>query len=218
MHPGKIQHAAPLPDFFAMPFPDDPPAARPIPRPSASVASPTLAALTRAVRRRDPAAFAQFYDLYSFRIYQHLLFLAKGDERLAGEILQTVAIKLAVKMEIFTAEPPLLAWLQRLARNAFIDHVRAHRRENLSIPLDESAHAALADPASETALRHALDQALADCPVADRELLHAAYVDGQPLASLATQQGQTYKALESRLARLRQKVRAHLLRALRHEK
>lgn len=151
MHPGKIQLAAPLPDFFVMPFPDDQPATRPLPRLPASAlldSRAALAALTRAARRRDPAAFAQFYDLYSFRIYKHLLFLTKGDEPLAGEILQTVAIKLAVKMEIFTAEPPLLAWLHRLARNAFIDHVRAHRRENLSIPLDESTHAALADSAA----------------------------------------------------------------------
>ncbi|MGA2053336.1 MAG: sigma-70 family RNA polymerase sigma factor [Opitutales bacterium] len=214
---GKIQHASHLPGFLVMPLPDDRSASNPVPRFPAPAASSGLTALTRAVRRRDPAAFSEFYDRYSFRIYKHLLFLTRGDEQLAGEVLQTVAIKLAVKMEIFTAEPPLLAWLQRLARNAFIDHCRARRRENLSVPLDEAALAGLADRTAETALQNALDQALADCPPEDRELLHAAYVDGQPLAHLAAHHGQTYKALESRLARLRQKIRLRLLRALRHE-
>jgi RNA polymerase sigma factor (sigma-70 family) len=214
MHSGKLQHAAHLPGFLVMSLPRTPIAANS--RPPVPVAeTPGLADLTRAVRRRDSAAFARFYDRYSFRIYKHLLFLAKGDESRAGEILQTVAIKLATKMEIFSAEPPLLAWLQRLARHAFIDHCRATRREKLSLPLDEAALPPAAAP--DPALHHALAEALAACTPEERELLHAAYIDRRPLADLAAHGGQTYKALESRLARLRQKTRLHLLRALRHE-
>ncbi|HTB62414.1 MAG TPA: hypothetical protein VK737_02400, partial [Opitutales bacterium] len=66
-------------------------------------------------------------------------------------------------------------------------------------------------------LNESLRQALAECTPEDRELLQAVYVDGQSLGEVAAQNGQTYKALESRLGRLRQKIRQQLLTRLRHE-
>ena len=42
-----------------------------------------IRALTLAIRRGDAAAFARFYDLYSFRLYRFLLVLARGDENTA---------------------------------------------------------------------------------------------------------------------------------------
>jgi len=51
----------------------------------------------------------------------------------------------------------------------------------------------------------------------ERELIRAAYLDEQPLQSLADESGQTYKAIESRLGRLRLKIKTRLLNYLRHE-
>jgi DNA-directed RNA polymerase specialized sigma24 family protein len=42
-------------------------------------------------------------------------------------------------------------------------------------------------------------------------------VDERPLQGLADELGQTYKAVESRLARLRQKLKERVLENLRHE-
>jgi RNA polymerase sigma factor (sigma-70 family) len=51
----------------------------------------------------------------------------------------------------------------------------------------------------------------------EQELLRAAYEDERPLKELAEESGQTYKAVESRLGRLRQKLKTRLLSQLRNE-
>src|SRR5580765_1925029 len=79
---------------------------------------PALRRLTTAIREGDEEAFTRFHDLYSLRLYKYLLVLAKGNETEAREVLQTVVVKLARKMEVFDEEPRLWAWMCRLARNA----------------------------------------------------------------------------------------------------
>jgi RNA polymerase sigma factor (sigma-70 family) len=214
------QNTAHLPGFLAMPLPDD--AAKPHFRPvvSAETGIPPaiqLTALTQAIRRGDAGAFAQFYDLYGFRVYKHLLIISKGDELAAREVFQTVAIKLAKKIAVFDDERALWAWLRRVAHNAFIDYCRAQKRDARFVPMEESESAPTANTPGENNLREALRRVLADCAPADRELLSAVYVDGQALGEIAAQSGQSYKALESRLGRLRQKLRQKLLTQLRHE-
>ena len=187
---------------------------QPLPQPASAEFS--LHALTTAIRRGDETAFSRFHDLYSLRLYKYLLVLAKGDESEAREILQIVALKLAKKMQIFDDESRLWAWMSRLARNAFIDYRRSRKRHNLisldELPVDLSDSAAI-----ETRLSACLSSALESFTSEETELLRAAYIDEVPLQSLADESGQTYKALESRLGRLRKKLKLTLLNHLRHE-
>ena len=90
-------------------------------------AEPALRELTSAIRRGDEQAFTRFHDLYSLRLYKYLLVLAKGNDSEAREVLQTVVVKLARKMEVFEEERRLWAWMCRLARNAFVDRCRSRR-------------------------------------------------------------------------------------------
>src|SRR5580765_5393747 len=85
---------------------------QPLPKPASR--EPALRDLTTAIRRGDEAAFSHFHDLYSLRLYKYLLVLAKGDEAAAREVLQTVVLKLARKMETFDDESRLWAWMSRL--------------------------------------------------------------------------------------------------------
>jgi RNA polymerase sigma-70 factor (ECF subfamily) len=179
--------------------------------------APDIRALTRAVRRGDADAFARFYDLYSFRLYKFLLVLARGDENHAREACQAVFIKLAKRCDAFDDERRLWAWLCVLAKNTFIDNCRARQRLNRFVPLDELPTEAGSQVNSEHRLGGILRDALAALPPEERELLQAAYVDERPLQELADEAGQTYKAVESRLARLRQKLKEQLLKDLRHE-
>jgi len=186
--------------------PQDPPAAR-----------PDLRALTRAVRRGDAEAFSRFYDLYSFRLYKFLFALARGDENEAKEVCQAVLIKLTKRFEVFDDERQLWAWLATLTRNTFIDHCRAQQRRNRLVSLDAlpAAFDTKGDP--EHRLAELLRENLASLPPEERELIQAAYVDERPLQELADESGQTYKAVESRLGRLRHKLKERLLKNLRHE-
>ena len=218
MNSSRTSSAAHFPGFLAMTLPEDaaPPRSRDAPA-RRDAGTVNLETLTRAVRAGDATAFARFYDLYSLRIYKHLLVLAHGDESAAREVFQTVAIKLAKKIEIFDDERPLLAWLQRVAHNAFIDYWRTRQREARNVPLAEPADEPCSVESADPRLHDALRQALEGCDAEERELLCAFYIDGRPLAELARQSGQSYKALESRLARLRRKVRQQFLLNLRHE-
>src|SRR3954465_9266323 len=177
-----------------------------------------LRELTTAIRRGDEAAFTRFYELYSFRLYKYLVVVAKGDELEAREVLQTVVLKFAAKMEIFDQERRLWAWMCRLGRNAYIDRYRSRQRDGRHVPLEELRPDQHDDPGAENQLAQSLETALAGFTAEEAELLRAAYIDERPLQELADQAGQSYKALESRLGRLRKKVKECMLNHLRHEK
>jgi len=187
------------------------------PQASTVAAPPDIQALTRAVRRGDADAFSRFYDLYSFRLYKFLLVLAHGDEHEAREVCQGVFIKLAKRCDAFDDERRLWAWLCVVARNTFLDHCRSRQRLNCFVPLDELPTEPNAYMHPEHRLGEILHEALAALPPDDRELIQAAYVDKRPLRELADEAGQTYKAVESRLGRLRHKLKEQLLNDLRHE-
>jgi RNA polymerase sigma-70 factor (ECF subfamily) len=174
-----------------------------------------IQALTRAIRRGDPDAFSRFYELYSFRLYKFLLVLTRGDEGQAREVCQAVFIKLAKRFEEFDDEGRLWAWLCTVARNAFIDDCRARQRGQKFVPLEEGSAELEGD--SPNQLSELLRDALGGLPPDERELLQAAYVDERPLQELADASDQTCKAVQSRLARLRRKLKEQLLKTLRHE-
>jgi RNA polymerase sigma-70 factor (ECF subfamily) len=176
-----------------------------------------IRALTLAIRRGDAAAFARFYDLYSFRLYRFLLVLARGDENTAREVCQAAMTKLAKRFEVFDDERMLWAWLCTVAKNTFIDHYRAQRRRDRFVSLEEMPASIAGADNSTGQLSEILREALAALRPEERELMQAAYVDKRPLQELAGASGLTYKAVESRLARLRRKLKEQLLKNLRHE-
>ena len=166
---------------------------------------------------QNAAAFARFYDFYSFRIYKFLLVLTRGDENDAREICQAVFIKLAKRIKVVDDEGQLWAWLCALSKNTFIDHYRARQRQNRFVSLDDLPPEPLLDGAATRQLSEILRDTLEALPPEERELIQAAYVDERPLRELADASGDSYKAVESRLARLRQKLKEQLLKKLRHE-
>jgi len=183
----------------------------------APATAPDLRDLTQAICRGDEAAFTQFYDLYSLRLYKHLLVLTRGNEAEAREVLQTVVVKLAKKFQVFDEERRMWAWLCRLARNAYVDFCRARQREQRFVPLMED-QAELAGPRNEEQrLSASLERALEQLTAEEQELMRAAYVDERPLDELAKASGRTYKAVESQLGRLRGKLKKTMLNDLRHE-
>jgi RNA polymerase sigma-70 factor (ECF subfamily) len=212
-------NSARLSDFAAFPFHEAgaAPLAPDLMNPSEQAAREDLAKLTRAVQRGDEEAFGRFYDRYSLRIYKHLLVLARGNEDEAWEVLQTVLLKLSKRFQVFDDEGRFWAWLRQVARNAFLDHCRARGRAPDFISLEAMGAEPQGSLPAEHFLCASLRKALDGLPPADRELLRAAYVDGQPLGEIAGETGQTYKAIESRLGRLRRKLKTGILTHLRHE-
>jgi RNA polymerase sigma-70 factor, ECF subfamily len=172
--------------------------------------------LTQAIAHGDEAAFEEFHEQHALRIYRQLLGLTHGDEREAQEICHQVMMKLAGRCAVFDHEDDLRAWLWRVARNTFLDNCRKRQRDRKLIEL--AGERTTVDPApAADPLGSAMSTALRGLPDADAELLNAVYVDGRAIAELAVEQGQTYKAMESRLTRLRRRLKEAMLKLMRDE-
>jgi RNA polymerase sigma-70 factor (ECF subfamily) len=170
--------------------------------------------LTRAIVAGDEAAFREFYDGYSGRLFGFLLVLTSGQEEIARELHQTVMVKVARKFKVIATEAQLWAWLAQIARNAFIDHLRKQaRRRECTL---ETSHVGPAE-ATEEALVVRLEEGLQMLEPEERSLLETVYFEKRSHKEVATEGGQTVKAIDSRLARIRAKLRAIILRRIRNE-
>ena len=103
-----------------------------------------IRSLTRAIVKGDEAAFGEFYERFSGRLYGLLLFLSSGREEIAREILQITMIKVARKFRVFEQDTALWVWLSQIARNALVDYFREQSRlpKPVSIELLNSSSAA----------------------------------------------------------------------------
>lgn len=189
------------------------------PEPQLLRAEPDIQSLSQAIVRGDEAAFETFYDLYSARLYRLLLVVTGGDEEAAREVQQVVLIKAARKFKVFANDAELRAWLSQVARNAFVDHIRKQARYAGRVFLDGAPDLLHSGPSNtDERLLDWLEQGLAELNPEDRDLIDAVYARGRSHKDLATANGTTVKSIESKLARLRQKLRTTVLRRIRHER
>jgi len=188
-----------------------------VPLPAATSPAP-VATLTAALARGDEAAFRDFHAAYAGRLLRYALAVTRGEEALAEEAVQAALVRIAGKVRAFAEEEAFWAWLARVVRSCVIDCARRDARhaalrerlrgEPACVPSSDEIERAFTDP---------LRAALATLAPDDRDLLSAKYEDGESTADLAARAGCTPKAMESRLARLRQRVREVALAHLRHE-
>jgi RNA polymerase sigma-70 factor (ECF subfamily) len=176
--------------------------------------------MTARMTNGDEAAFREFYECYCDRLFRYLLVLTRGNEDLARDLLQVTMTKIVRSRREFTNEAQLWNWLAAIARNSFIDALRRTRRAPQLVPLlpdDVPEMPTMATDESDTPLFDALDRCLVDLGAHERALIEAFYFKGGSHHSVAEQQNTTPKAVESKLARLRQKLRAAILKRLRYE-
>jgi RNA polymerase sigma-70 factor (ECF subfamily) len=178
-----------------------------------SAAADECAALTQRVAAGDESAAREFFEKYCDRIFRYALVMTRGNEDLAREILSTTMITAARYMRSLASDEDIWRWLTRIARSRFVDHCRKSRRV---IPLTDSdevlSHTAAPNP--DTTLNNALNEALSELPVEERELVERFYIDDESQAALADEIQSTRKAVESRLARIRRKLRAAIIQKL----
>lgn len=181
-------------------------------------ASCDIAELTRAIVRGDETAFSRFYDLFAPRLFGFLLVVTSGQEDLTRELHQTVMIKAAAKPHIFANEDALWAWLTQIGRNAYIDYVRKSMRGTSRMARECSdENAGTADSSRNDLLLVCLDDAIEELNEAERSLVDSIYVHRRAQAEVALETGQTTKAVESKLARIRARLRKTILTKLKHE-
>jgi len=146
-----------------------------------------------------------------------LIVLCRGDEELSRDLLQVTMLKVVRSIRHFDDEAAFWNWLAAIARNNFLDYARKARRRPQFEPILESGNAPAAANDEDAELVAALEQALGQLPNEERALIESFYFESGSYGSLAAQQNVSPKAVESRLARVRQKLRHAILKCLHYE-
>jgi len=181
--------------------------------------------LVDGLRRGDASAFDRTYAVYHRRIHSFLLRLS-GRRDTAEDLAQETWIKLAKAAPTLAEDTRLGPLLFTIARNAFISHRRWAMLDLSRIvaigvdPLAAISSAPTPDEEHERARSMAiLEGALAELPVASREVLLLVGVEGLEQEEVARILGVSYDASRQRLRRARgqlaEKMRKHEERAAR---
>jgi RNA polymerase sigma-70 factor (ECF subfamily) len=175
-----------------------------------------IESLTHRLAAGDEKAFVEFHQEYFDRLYQFLLVITQGREDEAKEALQQTLLRVVRYVRPFNCEETFWCWLKGVSRSVARDAGRKERRYwgllnrfSLSKPTTTNT---VPDP--EQSLRAELDDCLCELVPEDRLLLVSKYIEGATVKELSLQTGLTEKAIESRLLRLRRRLRETLLRRL----
>lgn len=165
-----------------------------------------IAELTRGLTHCDEAAWKIFHDRYFawLRARAVLRGASAGD---AAEVVQGVYLRVMRHAKVFGDSRAFEAWLFCLLRCELIDAARKSARRTWMGERFQQWQEARRVPAAESV---PLAEALGGLDAADRLLVTRHYMDGWSQEELAAEQGTTTKAVESKLARLRRRLKGDL--------
>src|SRR5262245_8686387 len=177
-----------------------------------------VSTLTSRLSRGDEAAFQEFFRRYFNRLFRYLLVVANGNEELAREALQLTFLRVARHVRRFDSEAVFWGWLTVLARSSVTDEQRKLGRYQAL--LARFFQRLPPEPENQPTEAHFLTlvrEELEGLPADERELIERKYFNGEPVRGLAEACELTEKAMESRLLRIRRKLKTAVLDRLRHE-
>ncbi len=174
--------------------------------------------LTRSLARGDEAAFREFYDRYFDRLLRYLLVVTGGNETAAREALAAALVRVVRHVKPFDAEEKFWSWLTVVARTALADESKKQRRwfaflERFSRHA-ETENVIADDGAAEETLRALLEKNLLSLLPDEGELVAQKYFQRRSVREIAEAQQTTEKAVESRLSRVRRKLKDGMLAQL----
>jgi len=182
--------------------------------------APDVPTLTARMAHGDEVAFREFYNLYFNRLLRYLIVVTNGQEEIARDAVQLTFVRVAWHVRKFDSETAFWNWLAVLARNCAVDELRKrNRRHNLLARFFQQRPAG-ADldtaEADETFLKF-LEKGLVTLPEEERGLLEKKYFANETARGLAEEFQVTEKAMESRLLRIRRKLKTAILDRFKNE-
>jgi RNA polymerase sigma factor (sigma-70 family) len=165
---------------------------------------PDVVSLTRGLTRCDEAAWRDFHACY-FPLLKSMAVARGIPDCEASEIVQRVYLRVLRHAKVFHKNSDLEAWLACLTRCEAVDTFRrVHRRTWLGERFQQWQDLRRSTPAE---MDERLETAMLALDEEDRRLLTRHYVDGWTQDELAAEQCVSTKAVESKLARLRRRLR-----------
>lgn len=178
--------------------------------------------LTRRMAAGDETAYRIFYDAYFNRLFRYLLVVVGGNEDATRDALQAMLVRVVRHVRIFESEAAFWSWLTVLARSSVRDQGRRQRR--YLVFLDRfTRHAAVEHEVFQSGndvdeqLRAALERHVALLSPDERQLVERKYFARLSVQAIAVEQQTTAKAVESKLSRVRRKLKEAMLAELKHE-
>ena len=156
----------------------------------------------------DENAWREFHRGYFERLHRYLIVLQRGDEEGAAELVQQTMLRAVRHMRRFDDDVVLWSWLTCLARCAAADEGRKRKRR--LVLFEKFAHwqeTRRAGKNSNAPRVEAMERCLETLAPDDRALLEGKYFERQSYTDLAAEFGLSAKAVESRLGRLRARLR-----------
>lgn len=167
--------------------------------------------------RSEDAAYGQFHAAYFNRLSRYILVLMRGDGTAAADVMQECMLRVVRNIRQFMDEEAFWHWLTLLARCAAADHGRKASRYRKFLSLFASEPVVPPSPPEDDVMRAAVDRAMASLPAAERDILVLKYEMAESVRALASREGITEDAMESRLARARKSLREATFKFLKHE-
>jgi RNA polymerase sigma-70 factor (ECF subfamily) len=169
----------------------------------------------------DEMAYRTFYHEYFDRLSRYLLVVAAGNEEAMREALQATLLRVVRHIKTFSSEDAFWSWLTVLARSAYTDEVRKRRRY-VSLLDRFTRHAEIErggrnDDHADDRLRILLVRQVAGLPADEQKLVEQKYFARRTVRDIAGESQTTEKAVESKLSRIRRKLKDALLTELKHE-
>ncbi len=193
------------------------------PEETAAALAPDVRLLTRGMAQSNENAYRTFHEAYFQRLYRYLLVVAAGDEDAAREAVQSTFLRVVRYIKPFEEEDRFWNWLTVLARTALADQRRKRSRYQLflerfighaRVELDTTPSV---DGEADAQLLAALEQCLHRLPPDERELVERKYFARESVRDIAAALQLSEKAVESRLTRVRLKLRNETLNGLKDE-
>ena len=175
------------------------------------------------MKKGDENAYRTFHEVYFQRLYRYLLVAAAGDEEAAREAVQSTFLRVVRYIKPFDEESHFWNWLTVLARTALADQRRKRSRYRAFLDrfIGYARMEAVVKPASDgpadAQLLAALEECVGRLPPDERELVQRKYFARESVRDIAASLQTTEKAVESRLTRVRLKLKAETLSGLKHE-
>ena len=174
-----------------------------------------ISSLTRRIAAGDEEAFREFHERYFDRLYRFHLVLSRGSEHEAREALQETLVRVARRVRAFDSEEVFWCWLKLVARNVARDGGRKQKRYfNLLQKFSLSRPDEVSSDSDDKNLHALLRESLAELAPDERLLVEGKYLEDRTVRELSAQTGGTDRSVESRLARLRRRLRERILKGL----
>ena len=170
----------------------------------------------------DEMAWRTFYNAYFDRLWRYLLVVTAGNEDTAREALQSALVRVARHVKTFPDEPVFWSWLTVLARSAFADETKKQRRY-LSFLDRFTGHSGTeldgtGDVLANDQLKNLLERHVALLPPDERTIVEQKYFARRSVREIAEEMQTTEKTVESRLSRIRKKLKDAVLAELNESK